>query len=196
MQIKRIPGVSLSLHRARRSLLASVGQLGLSGLAGLAWSATASAQEPVRAQEVAPGVWIVQGVPALGSPENRNFISNAGFVVTDDGVIVVDALGSPALAHELLAEIRRVTPQPVRHVVVTHYRADHIYGLQVFREAGATILAHCEGRDYLASDRFAGAHHRIPAAPNRSRPRTGVYRPLGRPRADARLPAASASCHG
>ena len=109
--------------------------------------------EPVlRAEQIADRVWFAQGVAALGSPANRNFISNAGFIVTDDGVVVVDALGSPALAEELLAEIRRVTSQPVRYVIVTHYHADHIYGLQAFKAAGATILAHSAGREYLNSD--------------------------------------------
>lgn len=113
----------------------------------------ASGSEPaLHATQVADRVWFVQGVPALGSAANRNFISNAGFVVTDDGVVVVDALGSPALADELLAEIRRVTSQPVRYVIVTHYHADHIYGLQAFKAAGATILAHGAGREYLNSD--------------------------------------------
>ncbi len=112
----------------------------------------APAAPAVRAVQVAERAWVVQGQAALGSPANRNFISNAGFVVTDEGVLVVDALGSPALATELLAEIRRVTPQPVKFVVVTHYHADHIYGLQVFKAAGATILAHQAGRDYLNSD--------------------------------------------
>jgi len=106
----------------------------------------------VQATQVADRVWFVQVVAALGSPANRNFISNAGFVVTDDGVVVIDALGSPALAEELLAEIRRVTSQPVRYVIVTHYHADHIYGLQSFKGAGATILAHSAGREYLNSD--------------------------------------------
>ncbi len=114
--------------------------------------ASAAAAGPLRAQPVADGVWFVQGEAALGSSANRNFISNAGFVVTRDGVLVVDALGSPALAQELLNEIRRITPLPVRFVVVTHYHADHIYGLQVFKEAGATIIAQEDGREYLASD--------------------------------------------
>ncbi|MDE2370665.1 MAG: MBL fold metallo-hydrolase [Burkholderiales bacterium] len=108
--------------------------------------------EPLHAERVTDQVWFVQGEAALGSKANRNFISNAGFVVTDGGVLVVDALGSPALARELLAEIRRVTDQPLRYVVVTHYHADHIYGLQVFKDAGATIVAHAEGRDYLESE--------------------------------------------
>ena len=107
---------------------------------------------PLKAVQVADRVWFVQGQAALGTPDNRNFISNAGFVVTDEGVVVVDALGSPALAQELLAEIKRVTPQPVRYVIVTHYHADHIYGLQTFKAAGATVLAHAKGREYLNSE--------------------------------------------
>ncbi len=120
------------------------------------WARYANAADaPVpemRAREAAPGCWYVEGLSALGSPANQNFISNAGFVVTTAGVVVIDALGSPALAKRLLAEIARVTPQKVTHVVVTHYHADHIYGLQVFQDAGARIIAHQAGREYLNSD--------------------------------------------
>ena len=126
----------------------------LSGCVVAGVVASAGAQ-PLQPQEVAPGVWMVQGASALGSPANRNFISNAAFVVTPDGVLVVDALGTPALAQELVAAIARITPQPVRHVVVTHYHADHIYGLQVFQALGATITAHQDGRAYLNSDTAA-----------------------------------------
>lgn len=103
-------------------------------------------------QAVADGVWFVQGEAAIGSAANRNFISNAGFVITRDGVVVIDALGSPELARELIAQIRRITRKPIRYVIVTHYHADHIYGLQVFKAAGATIVAHPGGRAYLTSD--------------------------------------------
>ena len=106
----------------------------------------------MQSRPVADGVWFVQGEAALGSAANRNFVSNAGFVVTDDGVVVVDALGSPTLANELIAEIRRVTPQPIRFVIVTHYHADHIYGLQAFKAVGATVIANAHGREYLHSD--------------------------------------------
>ena len=115
-------------------------------------AATAAAAQAVQPVEVRPGVWMVQGVSALGSPANRNFISNAAFVVTPDGVVVVDALGSPALARELVAAIARITPQPIRHLVVTHYPADHIYGLQVFKDLGVTITAQAEGQAYLYSE--------------------------------------------
>ena len=107
------------------------------------------------AVQVAPDSYMVQGLSAMGSGANRNFISNAGFVVTKDGVLVIDALGSPALARELLAEIRRITPAPVRYVVLTHYHADHIYGLQAFKDAGATVIAHQAGREYLNSETAA-----------------------------------------
>lgn len=124
---------------------------------GLGATPATQAQTPaaMQAEAVAPGTWFVMGQSALGSSANRNFISNAGFIVTPDGVLVVDALGSPALAEELLALIRRHTTAPVRHVVVTHCHADHIYGLQVFQAAGARIVAHAGCRDYLASETAA-----------------------------------------
>ena len=106
----------------------------------------------IQAVQLAQGVWFVQGNSALGSTGNRNFISNAGFFVTDEGVVVVDALGSPALAQELLREIHRVTPQALRYVVVTHYHADHIYGLQTHAQAGAKVIGHASAREYLNSD--------------------------------------------
>ena len=122
-------------------------------IAGLAWQAATAA--PVEPQRVADGVYFVQGEAELGSPANRNFISNAGFVATPAGAVVIDALGSPALAQELLAAIARVTPQPVKVVVVTHWHADHIYGLQVFKAAGATIVGHRKALEYLNSDTAA-----------------------------------------
>ena len=112
----------------------------------------AADEPPMHAIQVAPHAWYVQGASALGTRANRNFISNAGFVVTPAGVVVVDALGSPAMARQLLQTIRGVTAQPVVLVILTHYHADHVYGAQVFREAGARIVAHELGRDYLGSE--------------------------------------------
>ncbi len=103
-------------------------------------------------EPVAQHSYFVQGQAALGSAANQNFISNAGFVVTADSVVVIDVLGSPALATLLLQRIARITPKPVSHVLVTHYHADHIYGLQVFKAAGASIVAQRQAKDYLQSD--------------------------------------------
>ncbi len=112
-----------------------------------------AADEPTMAPvRVASNTHYVQGLSQLGSSKNQNFISNAGFVITPAGVVVVDALGSPRLAERLTAEIRRLTPQPITHVVVTHYHADHIYGLQHFKALGARIVAHASAREYIQSD--------------------------------------------
>ncbi len=104
------------------------------------------------ARQVSASAWYVEGVSALGSSANQNFISNAAFVVTPAGVVVIDALGSPALAKRLIAEIRKVTTKPITNVIVTHYHADHIYGLQVFKALGARIIAHRAALEYLNSE--------------------------------------------
>jgi glyoxylase-like metal-dependent hydrolase (beta-lactamase superfamily II) len=114
-------------------------------------AAPAAGPRQVIPQQVGPSAWFVQGDAALGSKANRNFISNAGFVVTPAGVVVIDALGSPQLARDLLAAIRKITPQPVKYVIVTHYHADHIYGLQEFKKAGATIIANRLALEYINS---------------------------------------------
>lgn len=103
-------------------------------------------------QRVSASAWYVEGVSALGTSANQNFISNAAFVVTPAGVVVIDSLGSPALAERLIAEIKKITPVPVTHVLVTHYHADHIYGLQAFKAVGAKIIAHQAAKEYLNSD--------------------------------------------
>ena len=118
----------------------------------LSVSLSAQAQPNLIASQVSPSAWFVEGASALGTPANRNFISNAGFVVTASGVVVIDALGSPQLALDLMAEIRRVTDKTVTHVIVTHYHADHVYGLQEFQRAGARIMAHRGALEYLNSE--------------------------------------------
>jgi glyoxylase-like metal-dependent hydrolase (beta-lactamase superfamily II) len=112
----------------------------------------AAAPAPMVAQQVSASAWYVQGESALGSPANRNFISNAGFVVTPAGVVVIDALGSPELARDWSADVRRRTGKAITHVILTHYHADHIYGLQEFKQAGARIIAQRAGLEYLNSD--------------------------------------------
>jgi glyoxylase-like metal-dependent hydrolase (beta-lactamase superfamily II) len=86
------------------------------------------------------------------SAANRGHTSNAGFVVTPEGVVVFDALGTPVLGREFLEAIRRITPAPIRRVVVSHYHADHFYGLAPFKDAGAEIWAHAAARGFLGSE--------------------------------------------
>lgn len=96
-------------------------------------------------------VYYIVGESGVPDSVNEGHTSNAGFVVTEEGVVVFDALGTPALGYRLLQRIREVTDQPVRMVVVSHYHADHIYGLQAFREhAGAPpVLAQRRTLDYV-----------------------------------------------
>jgi glyoxylase-like metal-dependent hydrolase (beta-lactamase superfamily II) len=83
-------------------------------------------------------VYYVIGHSGVPDAENEGHTSNAGFVVTNAGVVVFDALGTPALGYRLLQRIREVTDQPIARIVISHYHADHIYGLQAFKEyAGA-----------------------------------------------------------
>jgi len=79
-------------------------------------------------------VYYVIGRSGVPGADNEGHTSNAGFVVTDAGVVVFDALGTPALGYRLLQRIREVTDQPIERIVISHYHADHIYGLQAFRE--------------------------------------------------------------
>ena len=121
----------------------------------LAFPAAARDYPPVKARvvpiQVTPRIYYVQGAPGIASAENEGYNSNAGFVVTSEGVVVVDALGTPTLGHELLKAIRTVTPQPVKRVVVTHYHADHFYGLEPLKATGAEVWAHAAAREYLDS---------------------------------------------
>lgn len=133
----------------------TLGRALVAALLAAALAKASPAQERPVPVPVAAGAWMVQGQSALGSAANRNFISNAGVVETNDGLVVIDALGSPTLAEELLAALRTLSPKPVTHVIVTHYHADHIYGLQAFKAAGAQVIAHRAALGYLHSDTAA-----------------------------------------
>jgi len=113
---------------------------------------TTSAQGPAPAalpfvlKQVGPGVYA-----AIDGPEHKAG-SNAGFVIGDDGVLVVDAFFTPDAASALVAEIRRLTAKPIRYVVNTHYHADHTGGDQVLRGTGAILIAHRNVRGWVRTN--------------------------------------------
>jgi glyoxylase-like metal-dependent hydrolase (beta-lactamase superfamily II) len=72
--------------------------------------------------ELAPGVY---AYTAEGDP-------NSGVIVGEEGVMVVDATATPVMARTLLEQIRKVTDQPVRHVLLTHYHAVRVMGASGF----------------------------------------------------------------
>ncbi len=142
-------------RKLRPSLGRGAGRGLLSLLLPFALAASAAEYATIKSKvtpiEVTPRVFYVQGKPGVASAENEGYNSNAGFVVTDDGVVVIDALGTPPLGQALVEAIRRVTPKPIRRVIVTHYHADHFYGLEPLKRAGAEVWAHVRSRDYLDS---------------------------------------------
>ncbi len=68
--------------------------------------------------------------------------ANAGFVIGDEAVVVVDTFENAAAAQALLGEIRMLTKLPIKFVVNTHYHLDHVAGDAVFAKEGAAIVAH------------------------------------------------------
>lgn len=138
------------------SVLLMLGLFWLAEPAGAQAGAQAGTYEPltvkIQPRKLAPRSYFVQGDSGPISTSNNGYNSNAGFVITDEGVVVFDALGTPSLGAELLAQIRKLTDKPVRRVIISHYHSDHFYGLQAFKEAGAEIWAHRLVRDYLATE--------------------------------------------
>jgi glyoxylase-like metal-dependent hydrolase (beta-lactamase superfamily II) len=112
-------------------------------------AAVAVATPTLTPKRVTDRVFYVEGLLGVASRDNQGFNSNAGFVITDEGVLVVDALGTEPLGRSLVAAIRTLTTRPIRRVIVTHYHADHFYGLGPLKDAGADIWAHHLGREYL-----------------------------------------------
>lgn len=95
----------------------------------------ANAQRPsgppaLVSHQIATGTYWIEGDAA-----------NTGFVVGRDGVVVIDTQRSADVARLQIAQIARVTPKPVKTIIVTHGDPDHVGGLMAY-SAGSTIIAH------------------------------------------------------
>ncbi len=75
--------------------------------------------------------------------------SNAMFMVTDEGVLVIDTQQHPADARRLLGLIRKVTDKPIKWVLVSHAHGDHFLGNPVFKAEGATIVSQRDTRGMM-----------------------------------------------
>ncbi len=87
-------------------------------------------------------VYVVQGQAGQASSANAGFISNAGAVATGEGLVVFDTLGTPALGAKFRRLIEEASGEKVKVVVVSHYHADHFYGLQSFMGPDVQVIAH------------------------------------------------------
>ena len=94
-------------------------------------------------QEVEPKVfvWIPDDVIDQEGDPQYTRAATAGFVVTSQGVVVVDTANSPFHARELLYEIRERTPLPIKYVINTSSAADHMLGNEVFTDQQATLIS-------------------------------------------------------
>lgn len=118
----------------------------------LAPAAPASAQTgPLRTVKLADGVYAVLRHNASRDPSDANSL----VIVNERDVVVVDANIVPSSSRAVIAEIKRLTPKPVRYVVNTHYHSDHLYGNMAYQDAypGVEFIAHPATRDdYLRED--------------------------------------------
>jgi cyclase len=90
-------------------------------------------------------VQVAEGIYAFVEPFGFAIVSsNVVAIVGDDAVAVIDTGHHPRLTRAIAAEIRALTPKPVRYVVNTHWHNDHVSGNSVLGEAfpGATFVAH------------------------------------------------------
>ena len=94
--------------------------------------------------EVIPGVWSAIGATAPPTYENAGHNNNLSFIVTGDGVVVVNSGASWKLAEALHAEIRAVTDQPVKLVINENGQGHSMLGNGYWAAQGVPILAHAE----------------------------------------------------
>jgi cyclase len=99
---------------------------------------------PAAAQETAPRATSPPTVKQITNDIYFYFDyegSNSAFLVTDDGVLVIDTGTHPRVGQDLIERIRKVTNKPIKWVVNTHFHGDHNFGNAPFKAEGATFVA-------------------------------------------------------
>lgn len=100
-------------------------------------------------QEVIPGVWSAIGATAPGTYENSGHNNNLSFVITDEGVVVMNAGDNYLLAQSLHEEIRKRTDQPVKYVVLENGQGHAMLGSGYWQQQGAKIVAQRDTAKYI-----------------------------------------------
>ena len=95
-------------------------------------------------EEIAPGVYSAIGATQPYTYENSNHNNNLSFIVTTDGVLVFNAGGSYLVAKAMHEEIKKVTDQKVKYVVLENSQGHAILGSNYWKKQGAIIIAHVE----------------------------------------------------
>ena len=96
------------------------------------------------AQKISPDTYVIHGPQGVPSRANQGFMNNPAWVITADGVVVVDPGSSVQAGRMVVAQLRKTTKLPVTHVFNTHVHGDHWLGNQAILEAWpqATLIAH------------------------------------------------------
>lgn len=94
--------------------------------------------------KVDDGVWSAIGATAPPTHENSGHNNNLSFIITDDGVVVVNAGDNYLLAQALHAEIRQRTSQPVRYVILENGQGHAMLGSNYWQQQGAKVIAHVD----------------------------------------------------
>jgi glyoxylase-like metal-dependent hydrolase (beta-lactamase superfamily II) len=105
----------------------------------------------MRFNEIAPGVYAFIGEMGARTYANEGMNANSGFVVTKDGVVVIDSGSSYRVAQQIHAAIRRVTKQPVKYVINTGGQDHRWLGNGYFKQQGATIIANKKAIDDMTA---------------------------------------------
>jgi len=94
-------------------------------------------------REIKPGIfiWVPDDVLDQDGDPQFNRTGTAGFIITSEGVVVVNSTNTPSHARELLYEIRKRTDLPVRYVINTDSHADQMLGNEVFVDQQAIIVS-------------------------------------------------------
>ena len=91
-----------------------------------------------------PILYVIHGPQGVPSVENQSFMNNPAWVITADGVVVIDPGSSVQAGRMVVAQLRKTTKKPVTHVFNTHVHGDHWLGNQAILEVWpkATIIGH------------------------------------------------------
>jgi len=98
------------------------------------------------AKHISPRVWVIHGPRETPNPKNMGFMNNPGFVLTTQGVVIVDPGSTLETGEMVLRVLKKITPQPVIAVFNTHIHGDHWLGNQAIIKAypNVRIFAHPE----------------------------------------------------
>ncbi len=96
--------------------------------------------------QVSDNVWSAIGATAPPTYENSGHNNNLSFIVTDQGVVVINAGDNYLLAQSLHNEIRNITDQPVKYVILENGQGHAMLGSNYWQEQGAEIVAHVDTR--------------------------------------------------